>query len=377
MKIEKISEKSYRVRKQINGQKIILTFDHKPTDIDVIRALSNYVEDMETPVVGSFQSCAVSYIESKTNVISPKTIKTYYSLLDSSIDKEFKNKRINRITQLDIQNLINKYAESHSPKTVHNLHGFVAGVMKQFRPNMNIHTTLPQKRPHEPYTPSEDDIRRILEASKSDLPNHICFQLGVMGMRRSEILALTISDLKGNTLTIDKAMVQNKDGQWVIKSTKTAAGTRKLFVPDSLVKEIKKQGYIYNRHPNKMYRALVRYQDKLGIPHFRFHDLRHFFASYAHSQGISDADIMASGGWKSDYTMKQIYRHEMNVEEAQKKIFTSLVGNWGSQVFAFLGVTGFRIFREKLATFGKRLTTQTCKRDKYAVFDFEKMFEKA
>lgn len=327
MKIEKISEKSYRVRKQINGERITLMFDHKPTQLEVILALSSCADDKDGKIADTFQTCAVSYIESKTNVISPKTIKTYYSLLDASIDEDFKNKRIDKITQFDIQSLINKYAENHSPKTVHNLHGFVFGVIKQFRPNMNIHTTLPQKRPHDPYTPSEDDIKRILDASKNDLPNHICFQLGIMGMRRSEILALTISDLKGNTLTIDKAMVQNKDGQWVIKSTKTAAGTRKLFVPDSLVKEIKKQGYIYNRHPNKMYRALIRYQDKLGIPHFRFHDLRHFFASYAHSQGISDADIMASGGWKSDYTMKQIYRHEMNVEEAQKKIYTSLIGN--------------------------------------------------
>ena len=327
MKIEKISEKSYRVRKQINGKRVSFLFDHKPTQIEVIQAISGLTDVSDVKLVDSFQSCAVSYIESKANVISPKTIKTYYSLLDASIDEDFKKKRIDRITQFDIQSLINKYAEKHSPKTVRNLHGFVFGVIKQFRPNMNIHTTLPQKRPHEPYTPSKDDIKRILDASKNDLPNHICFQLGIMGMRRSEILALTISDLKGNTLTIDKAMVQNKDGQWVIKSSKTAAGTRKLFVPNSLVKEIKKQGYIYNRHPNKMYRALIRYQDKLGIPHFRFHDLRHFFASYAHSQGISDADILASGGWASDYTMKQIYRHEMNVEKAQKKIFNSLLRN--------------------------------------------------
>lgn len=327
MKIEKISEKSYRVRKQINGKRVSFLFDHKPTQIEIIRAMSNFTDVADVKLTDSFHSCAVSYIESKTNVISPKTIKTYYSMLNASIDDDFKRKRIDKITQFDIQLLINKFSEDHSPKTVHNLHGFVFGVIKQFRPDMNIHTTLPQKCPHEPYTPSEDDIKRILDASKNDLPNHICFQLGIMGMRRSEILALTISDIKGNTLTIDKAMVQNKDGQWVIKSTKTAAGTRKLFVPNNLAKEIKKQGYIYNRHPNKMYRALIRYQDKLGIPHFRFHDLRHFFASYAHSQGISDADIMASGGWKSDYTMKQIYRHEMNVKESQKKIFNSLLGN--------------------------------------------------
>ena len=144
-------------------------------------------------------------------------------------------------------------------------------------------------------------------------------------MRRSEICALTLDDIEGNTLTINKALVKNINNQWVLKTTKTTAGTRKIYIPDSLVKEIQDQGEIYNGYPNSLLWGLNNYQDKLGIPRFRFHDLRHFFASYAHSQGISDADIMASGGWKSDFTMKSIYRHQMKATEAQKKIYNSII----------------------------------------------------
>jgi hypothetical protein len=41
--------------------------------------------------------------------------------------------------------------------------------------------------------------------------------------------------------------------------------------------------------------------------------------------GISDADIMATGGWKSDYTMKSIYRHEMKAKESQQTVFDKII----------------------------------------------------
>ena len=321
MKIEKISDKSYRVRKQIKGKKITLTFDHKPDVKEVIDALSQY----DFSAKGTFESCADGYIKSKSNVLSPSTIKGYKGILDILPDS-FKEMSVSRIEQADVQNVINNYAAEHKPKTVRNIHGLISAVLRQYRPSFNLYTTLPQKDENEPYTPSEGDIKRILDACVGTR-YHIPFTLGVMGLRRSEICALTLDDVdtKNNILSIDKAMVLDTDNKWVIKSTKTTAGTRKIYIPDSLIKEIKESNVIYNGHPSKLLYNLSRYQRQLDIPHFRFHDLRHFFASYAHSQGISDADIMASGGWKSDYTMKSIYRHEMKAAEAQKKIFDSLI----------------------------------------------------
>ena len=325
MKIEKISEKSYRVRKQINGKRVSFLFDHKPTQAELYKAFADALEEM--PVKGSFQSCAESFIDSKSNVISPKTAKEYRSLLYSSIPEWLRKKSIDKITQQDLQLFVNEFSATHAPKTVHNAHGFVSSILGQFRPNMRINTTLPQKRKYEPYTPTETDIRRILDASKDDLPNHVCFQLGCMSLRRSEIMALTLDDIDSehNILTINKAMVQNSERKWVLKATKTTESTRKIYIPNSLISEIRQLGYVYNRHPNKMYRALDRYQKKLGIPHFRFHDLRHFFASYAHEKGImSDQTIMETGGWKSSKTLENIYRHAMNAETAQKQLFDGI-----------------------------------------------------
>ena len=306
----------------VHGVVTTINFDHKPTQAEVIRAMSEQLKSV--PKKGCFLDCANSYIKSKSNVISPSTIKGYTSVLNA-IPESFTLLEITEITQVDIQTVINDYAQDHTPKTVRNLHGFISAVLRQFRPDMVIYTTLPQKREYEHYTPSEGDIKMILDATKDNPFYHIPFQLGIMGLRRSEVCALTLDDISGNTLTINKAMVKDVNNKWVIKQTKTAAGTREIYIPDALVREIEQYGKVYDGSPVSLLYGLNKLQDKLGIPRFRFHDLRHFFASYAHSKGISDADIMASGGWKSDYTMKSVYRHEMNAKKAQRQIFDTLL----------------------------------------------------
>ena len=52
------------------------------------------------------------------------------------------------------------------------------------------------------------------------------------------------------------------------------------------------------------------------MPHIRFHDLRHFFASYLHLKGVPDAYIEKYGGWKpGSNVMKKVYRNTINAEE--------------------------------------------------------------
>lgn len=68
--------------------------------------------------------------------------------------------------------------------------------------------------------------------------------------------------------------------------------------------------------------------DRSGLPHFRFHDLRHYQASILHAMGVPDKYIMERGGWKTDSTLKNIYQHTMSdkrkeVEEGICELFDS------------------------------------------------------
>lgn len=306
MKIEKLPSGSYRVRKTYNGKTYTLTFSDRPSQKEILDRLWELSSDADISD-GSMRFYIKKYIESKSNVLSPSSIVTYERFLNV-LSKDFLQKELRTLTQFDVQEEINLYAKKHAPKTVKSLHGFIASVIGLFRPQMILRTTLPQKIESDRYLPTEQDIKAIIEAAK-DTEDSIGIQLGVLSLRRSEVCALEMSDLNGNELHIHANMVWNKG--WIKKeSPKTDAGNRIVYLPDSLVEEIHNKGYFFKYSPNKLLDHLHKYQEALNIPRFRFHDLRHYFASYA-ATIMPEADAMALGGWRSDYVFKQIYRDSM------------------------------------------------------------------
>ena len=224
-----------------------------------------------------FQSAAEKYIDSKRNVLSPTTIRGYKSSL-KTISKKFQEINVHDITALDIQTEINRLSKEHSPKTVRNYHGFISAVLGTFCPNLKICTTLPQKVKNDPYIPSDNDVKQILEYIK-DTEFEIPIILACYGLRRSEICALTVDDLDGDVIRINKAKVMDENARWVEKTTKTTSSTREIVVPMEIADKIRERGRIYRGHPNSITIYLGKAEKRLGIPHFSLHKLRHYFAS--------------------------------------------------------------------------------------------------
>ena len=323
MKVEKLPSGNYRATKMYKGKRYRVTFDHKPTEKEITLALAEKMESGESCKGGTFEYYARDYINKRSNVLAPSSSYTYGNKINA-ISKQFKEKNLYDITQVDVQKEINDYAKTHAPKSVRTMHGFISAVLGSYRPRLTLRTTFPQKKPRDAYLPSDDDIKAILEAAKGT-EDSIGFQLGVLSLRRAEVCALQISDLKGNELHVHASKEYNKG--WIIKETpKTDAGNRIVYLPQSLVDEINDKGYFFKYSPNKLLEHLHKYQKQLGIPEFTFHDLRHYFASYA-SRLIPEADAMALGGWKSDYVFKQVYRESMkdsrkkSAEKLNRKLF--------------------------------------------------------
>lgn len=318
MKIEKLPSGSYRVRKMYKGTTYTVTFEHKPTQKEIMQAVAAEMESADLKKTQmTFLTAAESYIDSKRNVLSPSTIREYNGTL-SRLSKNFTKQRISDITALDVQKEINTLSVDRSPKTIRNYHGFISAVLGTFRPNLVLITALPQKRKNEPYIPSDSDVRAILKEVENT-PFEIPITLACWGLRRSEICALTLDDLNGDILTINKALVMNQEKQWIIKTTKTTESTREVVIPTALADKIRKQGFVYKGHPNSISKHLERVQDRLGIPRFSVHKLRHYFASKMSALGVPEADILRMGGWETDHVMKKVYRHSLQTKESQKQ----------------------------------------------------------
>lgn len=318
MKIEKLPSGSYRIRKMYKGKAYQIVTDYKPTQKEAIQMMAEELGKVNGKQGEmTFREAAEEYIESKRNVLSPSTIKGYTAAI-SVFSERFLEKNINDITQIDIQKEINILAVRRAPKTVRNYHGFISAVLSMFNPSLKINTTLPQKVKNEPYIPSDEDVRKILDAAagtKYEIP----IILACYGMRRSEICALTPEDIEGDVIHINKAMVQDENREWVIKSTKTTESTRDIVVPEEICKKIEKQGYVYRGSPDSIGYFLAKKQKNLNIPLFSLHKLRHYFASKMSALNIPDENIMKMGGWRTDHVMKSVYRHAMQDKEMEEQ----------------------------------------------------------
>ena len=317
MKIEKLPSGSYRIRKMYKGQTYTVITDYKPTQKEALKLMADELDrvkaDGRSQKHVTFQEAATGYIEVKRNVLSPSTI-AGYERISKALSDWFRKLLVSDISILDVQKEVNDYSAGRSPKTVRNAHCFISAVLSMYRPEISLRTSLPQKVKSETYVPTNDEVKKVVERAKGT-EYEIAILLAALGLRRSEICALKADDLQGNTLRINKALVENSEHGFTEKGTKTTDSAREIYLPDELAELIRERGYIYKGYPGNILKFLHRAQDALGIPRFKLHALRHYYASTAHAIGIPDSYIMQSGGWQSDNVLKSVYRHARDEEK--------------------------------------------------------------
>lgn len=318
MKIDKHGNK-WRIRKTHKGKPYTMLLDEKPTMKEAEQLLA--VEIDKGNVVGipsdNFQKASERYFALKSNILSPWTINGYKTILRALSDG-FKATRLTDIDGIVVQKEINDYSRSHSPKSTRNAHGFISAVLGTYKPQLKLHTTLPQKAKYEYCTPSDDDVQRIIEAV-TGTRYEIAYRLAVFGLRRGEICALSSSNLDGNTILISKTKVWDSTSRcYVIRNIpKTTDSIRTVYIDDDLAELIRaKNGPVYDGDPHRLGKKLTELQEQLGIQHFRFHDFRAYFATKSESLGIPKKATLSTGGWSSDRIFDRVYNRRLENEKA-------------------------------------------------------------
>ena len=147
----------------------------------------------------------------------------------------------------------------------------------------------------------------------------------VSGLRKGELVALLWSDLdiKNRTISVSKQYVRNPNGELTLSRPKTETSVRKVSIPQEAVDLLIQE---HNKHPDNPYMfpssatgemyypdSVVTLHKKIlkdaGLPHIRFHDLRHTFATVALQNGVDVKTVSNMlGHYDAGFTLRT-YTH--------------------------------------------------------------------
>ena len=248
------------------------------------------------------------YIESKSGILSPSTLREYLRSAKHDLD-ELRPKKIKNLTSEDLQLFVTHLTiDGKSEKTIRNNMALVRASVALFQPDINYRVSLPPKKVSRPVSPSDEAIQALLDNSQGNL--HKAILLGIRGMRRGEICALMYEDIQNGFAHIHADMIMDSDKKWIIKERpKTEGSDRTIRVPDLG----EGTGRVVTCTPGVITNHFARLRDKLGIS-IRFHDLRHYFASTAAVLNIPDIYTADFGGWSragNAPVMKSVYQNNI------------------------------------------------------------------
>ena len=321
----KLPSGMWRCQIMVDGQRISVV-DEAPAvaQAKAVAMRADLIDKKKTGPSMTVGQVIDRYIESKDAVLSPSTLRGYQSIRKNSVGK-LEPMQLDSLTQEAVQRHINALAREKTPKYVRNVHGLLSAAIAAYRPDFTLHTTLPQKERYEIKIPTIEEVQFLAEKAQGtefELP----FLLATwMGLRTSEIMGLTWDCINGDILHVKQAVVYGEDGL-VMKTTKTYSGNRKIRIPKHIMTLLEKQPrnneYVVHYPRNAMYKQLLRMCEAYGLPHYRFHDLRHVQASVMLALGVPDKYAMERMGHASTNMLKTVYQHTMRSksEEVADKV---------------------------------------------------------
>lgn len=263
--------------------------------------------------------------------------------------------------KLHKKTLENKSAGRLSPRIIHLMHQVINGALKQaVRENLISinpaeHTTRPGLKYKEMQPLNSDEVNRYLEAAKGDRLYPAFLLELTTGARRGELLAVRWDclDLANGTLAIKSTLarvrlVDKGSSELLFSEPKTESGKRIIPLMPEVIQELKKhkarqneeklffgQAYQDNNlvfctevgkpiEPRNFFRLHTKILKKAGLPHVRFHDLRHTFATIILQEGENPENLRDLLGHSKTSTTLDLYCH--STMDGKKKAISRLSG---------------------------------------------------
>lgn len=317
MKARKLPSGNWRAYpcKTIDGKKVRRSFTAS-TKADAEFLASEWVaKKVESETLPTVEEVIDRYLKSKEAVLSPSTLKGYHFIAER-IKIDFRGIRAADMTTERVQSYVNRLSLDHSPKTVRNYYAFLIPAMSMILPDVKFRVKLPQKIPTLYNVPTEEDLHTLIDNAGSEM--RLAILLASVGtLRRGEVCALKYKDVDrdASTIFVHADMITSPEGKWIYKPTpKNSSSVRVIELPKEIIDMIpygEDEDFVVPLTPAAVTDRFCRLRDKVGLK-CRFHDLRHFAVSFMHSIGIPDQYIQEVGGFKTDSTLKKVYRNTLS-----------------------------------------------------------------
>ena len=278
--------------------------------------------------------------------VKPRTQDTYKQTVRVHLTPTLGAVRLQSLTAPAIQKVYNqKIKGGLNPKTIRNIHGVFHKALEQavkvgfLRVNPSAACELPRvKKPA--IKPLEGaQVKAFLKEISANKYKYLFTVALLTGMRESEILGLTWSAVNFHTgeLLVDKQLQRRKlesgaveytfeptknDKARRIKPGKTAMDSLRHVRTSQLEQKLQK-GQLWNnpndlvfthengQHiaPNTIIHALNKIKNAIGCPGFRFHDIRHTYATLALQNGVDVKTLSESLGHATVAFTLDVYGH--------------------------------------------------------------------
>ena len=344
-----------RIRKQFYGK----------TKKEVMNKMIDYKSDFNKGLIVQDEKITVQewikiwLFELKANDLKPSTVERYSGVYDNYIKNtgigkcKLKNLKATNI-KLYYNRLIEEGKTVNIVKTVNKiLKASLNGAKMNGYLYVNVceNVTLPKekiKEKKEVAVFTLDEEKKLLTSIKNHKYKMVFILALGTGLRIGELMALKWSNInfENKTLDVNRAMSRAyvfENGKKVFKieenTPKTNSSIRTVPIPSNVLKELqehkKKQdlfkklyaevyedrGYVFANplgefiKPDTISKSYAKLLKEIGIPHKKFHSLRHTYATRLSEKGVSLKTIQKLLGHASIRMTADIYTHVMNEEK--------------------------------------------------------------
>jgi len=293
------------------------------------------------------------WLELNKGRLSPSTFALYKVYQKNHFTPFFDRFKLSQLNELHIKQFMNDKQKTLTQASVRRimstLKRILEDALKHKSPAKDI--KLPQEEKYCPRVLTEPEMNQIHDAIRGTRDEPIVLLAAWCGLRRGEIFALKWDDLDWNRgrLRVDESYCLTEDHTYVDKRPKSENGLREVVVPEYLLgllealgkpKEKKKKkgqenvvelnrgkaGHrIFNIRPDSYSSYFAELVREKGLPKIRFHDLRHYHASWLYARGVPDQYAAQRLGHDIKI-LKSIYQHlgldrQMEIDDNIRQMF--------------------------------------------------------